>query len=212
MTSVPNIPNPNNAKAIQVIDLEGGQVYDMPVSITTNNAVDTGDLLAVGGLQLTTSGVSDSTNKRFVTDAELANLVTLGPLVAIETELLALGSLTGAETKLSTTAAVNLNQDPETNLYTVPSGKSCLITRVIIRLASTSLTTASIAFGFNAATDNDVIATATHTELTGNTLFTILIPKTGAKVGTSTGVFSAICTIKQGGAATCTIDTFGILF
>lgn len=210
--SVPDIPNYNNAKAIAVLDLEGGETYLMPVTITTDNAIDTGDALAVGGLQLTTSGVEDSTDKRFVTDTELANLVTLGPLAALEAELAALAAQTGSETLLSSTAAVNLNQDPETNLYTVTTGKSCLITRVIIRLASTSLTTASIAFGFNAATDNDVIATATHTELTGNTLYTVLIPKIGAKVGTSTGKFSVICTIKQGGAATATIDVFGILF
>lgn len=117
-----------------------------------------------------------------------------------------------AESLLSTNALVNLNQAGETQLFTVPAGYSCVITRVVLRNASTSLTTASLAFGFNAGTDTDVIATATHTELTGATLYTILIPKTGAKIGVVAGVFSVITTILQGGAATCTIDVFGYLF
>lgn len=214
MTNVPTIPNPNNAKALEILDMEGGAAYYMPVTITTNNAIDTGDLLAVGGLQLTTSGVEDSTDKRFVTDAELAALsdMTDAGLGDLATELAALASQTGGETLLSTTDAVDLNTATETNLYTVPVGKSCLVTRVIIRNASTSLTLASVGFGFNAGTDNDVIASAVHTELTGNTLYTIVIPKVGAKVGVAEGVFSVKPTILQGGAATVTIDTFGVLF
>src|SRR4029079_818111 len=84
---------------------------------------------------------------------------------------------------LSTTALVDMNTATATTLYTVPTGFSCIITKVIVRLASTSLTTASYSFGYESTTFANVIANATHTELTGNTLYTILIPKTGAKVG-----------------------------
>lgn len=166
----------------------------------------------MSGLGSTTAGVTDTTDKRFVTDAELANLVTLGALAPLEAVLAAVGAQTGAETLLSSTPLVDLNAAPETPLYTVPGGKTAVITKVVVRKASTSLTTASIAFGFNAGTDNDVIATATHTELTGNTLATVLTPKTGAKIGAAAAVFSVLATILQGGAATCTIDVFGYLF
>jgi len=121
-------------------------------------------------------------------------------------------AMSNQEYLLSTTNLVNLNQAPETNLFTAPAGiTGVVITRVVVRKASTSLTTASLAFGWNAGTDNDVIATATHTELTGNTLFTILIPKIGAKLGVASGVFSVITTILQGGAATASIDVFGYI-
>lgn len=212
MTNVPDIPNPNNAKAIQIIDLEGGQTYFMPVEITTDNAIDTGSQLAVGGLQLTTAGVSDSTDKRFVTDQELADLVTLQPLAALEAVLAALAGRTGGETLLQSNAAVDLNTATASTIYTVPSGKSAVITRVVMRLASTSLTTVSWSVGFNSASFNDVIANATHTELTGNTLFSIIAAKTGAKIGTTTQLLKLLCNTLQGGAATATVDVFGYLY
>src|SRR4051812_30828965 len=106
--TVPTIPSPNNPKGIAVLDLLGGQEYIIPVLIGAGNAIDTGDALLVGGLGLTTSGVSDSTNKRFVTDQELADLVTLQPLAALEAVLAALGGRTGGETLLASAAAVNL--------------------------------------------------------------------------------------------------------
>lgn len=124
---------------------------------------------------------------------------------------LAGSSMTDA-TLLSSTALVDLNTATATSLFTCPTGKSCVVTRVRVRLASTSLTTASISFGWNSTSFNDVIADATHTELTGNTLYTDLVPKAGAKVGTSTGVFKVIANTQQGSAATCTIDMFGSLF
>ena len=214
MTLVPDIPNPTNLKGIAVLDLEGGQTFIMPVEITTNNAIDTGDQLAVGGLQLTTSGVSDSTNKRFVTDAELAQLVDMSDaaLGDVATELAALGALEGAEVLLASNALVDLNTATASTIYTVATGKSAVITRIVLRLASTSLTTASISIGFNSASFNDVIANATHTELTGNTLYTVLAAKAGAKIGTTGQALKLLCNTLQGGAATATVEVFGYLF
>lgn len=210
--AVPTIPNPNNPKAIPVIDLRGGQEYLLPVTIGASNAIDTGSALLVGGLGLTTVGVSDSADKRFVTDQELADLITLQPLAALEAVLAALAARTGSETLLSSTAGVNLNTATPSTIYTVATGKSALITKLILRLASTSLTTVSLSIGFNSAAFNDVLADATHTELTGNTLFTALASKIGAKVGTTGQLLKLLCNTLQGGAATCTVDTFGILF
>lgn len=117
------------------------------------------------------------------------------------------------EQLLSTTLLINLNSAAEQTLYTVPFGRSCVPIRFVVRTASTSLTTVSFGIGFNAATDNDILATATHTELTGPTLSTALLPKIGAKIGVAgtNGTLALLCTILQGGAATCTIDTYGML-
>lgn len=213
MPTVPDIPNPNNQKAIPIYDMEGGETYFMPVEITTNNAVNTGDQLAVGGLQETTAGVEDSTDKRFVTDAQLAALdaMTDAGMGDVAEALAGIGELIGAETLLSSTPSVDLNTATATTLYTVPTGKSAIITRIVLRLASTSLTTVSLSIGFNSAAFNDVLANATHTELTGDTLFTVLSSKVGAKVGTTGQLLKLLCNTLQGGAATCTVDIFGYL-
>jgi hypothetical protein len=113
---------------------------------------------------------------------------------------------------LSTTASVNMNTATATTLYTCPTGRSCVITKVVVRNASTSLTTASYSFGWTTAAFNDVIADATHTELTGATLYTRIDVKAGAKLGTSTGTFKVLMNTLQGGAATTTIDVFGYTF
>jgi hypothetical protein len=117
-----------------------------------------------------------------------------------------------AEVLLSTTAAVDMNTAAATTLYTCSSGRSCVITKVIVRNASTSLTTASYSFGWTTAAFADVIANATHTELTGATLLTIINSKVGATLGTSTGTFKVLMNALQGGAATTTIDVFGYTF
>ena len=122
-----------------------------------------------------------------------------------------IGNETPRSPKLATVAGVDLNVDPKTTLYTVPAGMSCIVTHVIIRLASANLTTANYGFGFD-ANATDVIAAATHTELTGNTLYTVLYAKAGAKLGAATNVFGVKCATKQGGASTVTIDVYGRIF
>lgn len=117
-----------------------------------------------------------------------------------------------AEALLSTTAAVNMNTGTATTLFTVPTGLSCIITRVVVRNASTSLTTASYSFGFNSAVFDNVIANATHTELTGSTLYTVLSAKVGATRGAAADTFKVLMNTLQGAAATTTMDVFGYLY
>lgn len=191
-------------KFIQVYDVNGGALEKLmatqpdgggPITVISEGAV-TG--LVPSGLGSTTAGVTDTADKRFVTDAQLAELVQLTAL--------------GTEQLLSSTAGVDLNTATPSTLYTVPVGKSAVITKIVIRLASASLTTASISFGFNSAAFNDVIANATHTELTGNTLYTVLQAKAGAKIGAAGDVLKVLANTLQGGAATVTISVYGYLY
>lgn len=117
-----------------------------------------------------------------------------------------------AITLLATVAGVDMNTATPQALYTVPVGKSAIIDHVVVRLASISLTTASYSFGWTSATFNDVIADATHTSLTGNTLYSIIPAKVGALVGVAGAVFKIILNVLQGAPATVTIDVFGYLF
>ena len=128
---------------------------------------------------------------------------TTAPAITIDTT---------AEKLLALASGVDLNTAVASTLYTVPGGKTALITRFIIYNASTSLTTVSFSIGFNSATFNDVLADATHTELTGATLFTVLNSMAGAKRGAATNVLKLLCNVLQGGAATADVRVFGILF
>jgi len=118
---------------------------------------------------------------------------------------------TNTVARLATVTGVNLNTTTKTTLYTVPTGYSCVINHVVVRAASTSLTTANYGFGFDAG-GSDVITAATHTELTGSTLYTRLEAKAGAKLGAAADVFGVKCGTPQGGAATVTIDVYGTLY
>jgi hypothetical protein len=118
----------------------------------------------------------------------------------------------GHEQKLATVTGVGMNTATATSLYTVPAGRTCVVTRVVVRAASVSLTTASYSFGFTGPAYNDVIADAAHTELTGSTLYVILTPKAGAKVGAAGETFKVLMNTLQGAAATTTMDVFGYLF
>lgn len=118
---------------------------------------------------------------------------------------------TGAVAKLATVAGVNLNTTNKTTLYTVPTGYSCIINHVVVRAASTSLTTASFGFGFDAS-GADVVASATHTALTGPTLYERIEAKAGAKIGAAADAFGVKCATPQGAAATVTIDVYGSLY
>jgi hypothetical protein len=162
---------------------------------------------------------TDSTDKNFKAKDDAGVVTgTVKPLTAIDGVMVNGVSAAGvpttstAEIQLSTTAAVNMNTATATTLYTCPSGRTCVITRVAVRNASTSLTTASYSFGWNSATFNDVIANGTRPELTGATLYTVIVAKVGATVGTSTGTFKVLMNTLQGGAATTTIDVFGYTF
>jgi hypothetical protein len=162
---------------------------------------------------------ADSTDKNLKSKDESGNISqTVRALTGVDGQVVTSMPSTGvlttstAEVRLSTTAAVDMNTATATTLYTSPTGRSTVITRVNVRNCSTSMTTASYSFGWEAVTFANVIANTTHTELTGATLYTVLGAKVGATVGTSTGTFKVLMNTLQGGAATCTMDVFGYTF
>lgn len=111
-------------------------------------------------------------------------------------------------TKLATRVDISLNTTTKQTLYTVPTGYKCFITQIVVRDASGSLTTAAYGFGYD-ANATDVITSTTHTELTGNTLYTVLNPKVGAKMGVAADVLGVKVNTTQ--AFTVDIDVFGYL-
>lgn len=105
--------------------------------------------------------------------------------------------------------SVDMNTATASTLFTCTTGRTCVITKIVVRNASTSLTTASYSHGWNSASYNDVVANASHTELTGGTLITVLTPRVGAKLGASGEAFKVLMNTLQGGAATTTMEVYG---
>lgn len=115
-----------------------------------------------------------------------------------------------SDSLLVSASAIDINNAAKQAVYTVPTGKSCVITNVVVRNLSGACTSNSISFGFNTAA-NDVIANATYASFTSSTVYTKIGAMAGATRGTSTQVFGVI-TNTLNTAATATIDVFGYLF
>ncbi len=114
-----------------------------------------------------------------------------------------------ATTRLASINGVDLS-GAETALYVVPSGKSCIITSILLHQASTSLATASVSIGYNSATFDDVVSNGTHTELATSLLYKVVPAKSGAAIGT--GGSSLYIKPNTTQAATVTVEVFGYLF
>lgn len=108
--------------------------------------------------------------------------------------------------------SANLNTGTAQILASVPPGFSALITRIIIRNASVSLTTVSFSIGWNSASFNDVVADATHTEINSATVYTVLVPKIGAAVGTTGSSLKLKNNVLQGAPASANFEVFGYIF
>jgi len=201
--------------SMQALILEQQPDLSFQILGVTHPGSSSPDPVSVGGLLVaSTAGVVDYPQKRFLTDTQLANLATLLPLATtpIEAQLFKAGSLTGCDSLLASIPTVNMNQDAATPLYTVPAGKSCIITKLVLRNSSGNLTTASISFGFISATYNDVVANAAYASLTGATLQTRVLPKAGQRIGTAGTILSVICNTKQGAPMTIAVDVYGYLY
>lgn len=115
------------------------------------------------------------------------------------------------ETLLASEDSIDLNVVAETTLYTCPAGKSCIITKVIIRTPDGAIATAEESFGWNTGNADDVISNAQRA-LTGATNYIIVGAANDAVRGVAEGIFKIDVQVQEGGARTCTVDVFGYLY
>ena len=114
---------------------------------------------------------------------------------------------------LKTNLAVNMQNSAAQALYTVPTGKKCVVTHVVIRTCSVTFTGSAVnKFGFNStAYDNWKSLT---TELATMTTADAIVITNTAKfvIGVAADVFKIIIATGVTAAATATIDVFGFLY
>lgn len=115
------------------------------------------------------------------------------------------------DSKLATSAAINLAVEAETVLFTVPAGKICIITKVVMRSPSAQIDQASISFGFNTANADDVIADGVIA-LTDATSYEVIPVASDAQHGVAAGTFKLDVNTAEGAADTAVFDVFGYLF
>ena len=127
---------------------------------------------------------------------------------------------------LSSTAGVDLNAAAETGLYTIPTGKTCIVTHVVMRsfsdIASDGAT--EVSFGLAGAPtewrDAQLLANIATGALGTNTDYTVLYldqgtndtPEACTLMFTAGTVFTIEVSVANGVAVTCTVDVFGYLF
>lgn len=172
-----------SGKYLKVFDFDGGA----PINLSLD-ALVSGALRVTGNLLQALTDVQQQAVGQLANDAE--------------------------ETLLASGVSVDMNVlNGTTPLYTVPAGKSCVVTKIVVRSASISLTLASYSFGFTSAAFADVVANATHTGLTGPTLAIILNPIAAAfTIGAAAAVLTCKVNTAQGAAATALVDVYGYVF
>mgnify|MGYP001275634665 CR=1 FL=1 len=113
-----------------------------------------------------------------------------------------------AITKLSTTVAVDMKTAANTLIYTVPTGKSLLITHVIVRT-----NTASLASGTSYSVTN-FVQTFSLTAMTTTTGYRIIHAADNTTYVISTTGTAINWTVTTGSALACTavIELYGVLF
>lgn len=111
---------------------------------------------------------------------------------------------------LTSTASVDYNNGTKQTIYTVPTGKSCIVHSIVVRNASASMGTNSVSYGFNANAD-DVIANSAYANLTGSTVYIPLSAKNASTRGLAGEIFGIKCNTTNT-AGTVTVDVFGYLY
>ena len=188
-------------------------------------------LLATGGILTGNLSLQNYSELRFY-DNDSSNYVSLvAPLVVSSDIQFKLPAVDGqqnyvlrtdgqqnltfanAEILLSTTTGINGLSAATTNLYTVPTGKSAIITRAILRLTATSAITGRLNAGIGIAAGEDDIFSSRN--LTGfNTtgeIYIFLASGTLALAQSTNVIKLGIDTAFSGTTATLAIDLIGYL-
>lgn len=123
---------------------------------------------------------------------------------------------------LSSTASVDLNTTAtETNLFTVPTGKTAIITHVVIRSLSADSTASTVSFGVSGTATEFRGTTTVHTNLDnsstgeyGIVYMNQAVDDTleGGRMIDASEVFVIKTVAAASIACTCTVDVFGYLF
>lgn len=120
--------------------------------------------------------------------------------------------------RLNTVSSVDMKTAGATTLFNVPSGKSAVITHIVIRALSASLSSGTdYNFGGNSSDYNDFKDAVNLSGITGgSTVYTIVTQHQGGSIVSSVlqsagDAFKINVITGSSAACTATIDTYGYL-
>ena len=151
--------------------------------------------------QITLNTASDSAQSNVTIATPNPTFVAFGPIAANSISL------------LSTTTGIDMKTQAKTTLYTVPAGKVCYITHMVVRDPSATLNGGTdYDFGTDATGTTHRQAVSLTTLTTANTDY-MVIDMNNVKVTecAAASVFGIYAHTGSTGAATATIDVFGYL-
>ena len=114
------------------------------------------------------------------------------------------------ESLLATSAAIDLEVAAAHVVFTVPAGKTCVITKVVMRSATGACDSVKIRCQFTAA--GDVIALTGVLTLTITNNCIIFSPISNALMGVAAATFEVEVETVEDSAAEAIFDVFGYLF
>ena len=117
------------------------------------------------------------------------------------------------QTYVTRTTGIDAAATGTTNLFTVPSGKSFIVTRAVVRCTSSAPPATGPTFGIGvAAGEDDIMASVAHATFVTADTFVLVLPKDPAVVATSAQIIKiGIDTAAAGGAMTIAVDLAGYL-
>lgn len=116
-------------------------------------------------------------------------------------------------TYVSRTTGIDAKATGTTTLFTVPSGKSFIVTRLVVRCTAATAITVGPTYGVGvAAGEDDIVASAAHTAFQVADTFVLQTPKDPAVVAASTQAIKlGIDTAATGTSMTLAVDLCGYL-
>jgi len=188
----------------------------LAVNLATGTGAHTVSIANGAGVQTVTIGSTNTTSATTIQAG--SGSITMTGDVDVTGDVAVTGSLSSTvpmnyDALLSSTA-VDVEAVATTALYVVPTGKSCIITRIVIRSAGQTLdqgTDAVSNIGFAAATD--LVASGDLSKvLTGTSTWDLLTLATPGVMGTTTQTLNWHNTTGCTGTGTLVCDVFGYLF
>ena len=185
----------NHAQTIQNKTLTEGNVLRMDeTGATTNGCAFRDRTGTTKGLGFDLTGVTAGQNR-------VAKWPDVSPGGFVESDYLA--RVTG----ISGTAVAT------TNLYTVPTGKSVIVTRAVVRCTAATTPAAGPTFGIGvAAGEDDIVASSAHASFINSDTLVLVFPKDPAVVATSAQVIKLGIDLGSTNASmTLAVDLSGYL-
>lgn len=160
-----------------------------------------------------------NTNGAFVTNLTLDGRVTTDTLTLGGTAITATGAqinaVAGSLDFRLASVQVDVGAVADTTLYTVPGGKSAVITKIVIHSASASFNQATdpiFAIGYTAADYQDVVASATYTTPSSTTGYILPTIIAEPHLGAAAEVLKFHVTQAATASTTATVDVIGYTF